>query len=291
MENPSLTLNDTAEQVAPGHGDQPLLSISIVTYRVDLALFTQVLTQLQAAVQQLMQSRPGSSVRIDIVDNGSDAALLHDLLVQSGLSGMTEIRASGRNLGYGKAHNLAISATTAVYHLVLNPDVLMAEDALLVAVNFLDAHADVAALSPYAEDGAGQPAFLCKRYPALLDLALRGFAPRNFRERFSARLAYYENRALVARQVPADVELISGCFMFCRTDALQRTGGFDPAYFLYFEDFALSLELKKFGRLLYVPASRIVHYGGHAGKKGLRHLMHFTASAFRFYNDYGWKLF
>ena len=27
-----------------------------------------------------------------------------------------------------------------------------------------------------------------------------------------------------------------------------------------------------------------------AGKKGLRHVLHFIASAFRFYNQYGWKL-
>jgi GT2 family glycosyltransferase len=125
----------------------------------------------------------------------------------------------------------------------------------------------------------------------VFDLALRGFAPRALRNLFSKRLDYYESRALATHETAMPVDLISGCFMFCRAEALKKAGGFSPAYFLYFEDFSLSLELGKFGRLMYVPACRIVHYGGHAGKKGLRHIAHFMTSAFRFYNHYGWKLF
>jgi GT2 family glycosyltransferase len=78
--------------------------------------------------------------------------------------------------------------------------------------------------------------------------------------------------------------------MFCRAAALREAGGFDPAFFLYFEDFSLSLELRKLGRLMYVPACRITHYGGQAGRKGLRHVLLFARSAFTFYRQYGWKL-
>lgn len=266
-----------------------LLSISIVTYRLDLPLFAQVLARLHAALQYLAREFP-QAVHISIIDNGDDAAELRALLARSGLAGTCDVISAGGNVGYGKAHNLAIARSSATYHLVMNPDVLVAEDSLSVAVKFLEEHPQVAALSPHAVDGEGEPAFLCKRYPALLDLALRGFAPGALRRKFSARLDRYENRALVARQQPAEVDLISGCFMFCRTAALQQAGGFNPVFFLYFEDFALSLELRKSGRLMYVPACRIQHFGGNAGKKGLRHLLHFTASALKFYRQYGWKL-
>src|SRR5690606_33631475 len=97
---------------------------------------------------------------------------------------------------------------------------------------------------------------------------LRGFAPAFLKSRFNTRLAAYENRAVVDADVTAPVDLISGCFMLCRTAALQKVGGFNSAFFLYFEDFALSLELAKIGTLLYLPASKIVHFGGDAGKKG-----------------------
>lgn len=272
----------------PANTAASLLSISIVTWRLDGPLFAQVLAHLHAAIRRLERARK-TQVRLAIVDNGDDAQLIQDLLAASGLG--AELISSGRNLGYGKAHNLAIATTNAPYHLIMNPDVLVAEEALVSAVDYLDAHRDVVALSPQARDGQGEPAYLCKRYPALLDLALRGFAPRGIRRLFNTRLDLYERRALVAQGVVAPVDLISGCFMFCRTQALKQAGGFSPAYFLYFEDFSLSLELKKFGQLIYHPACQIVHYGGHAGKKGLRHASHFVSSALKFYNHYGWKLF
>lgn len=267
-----------------------LLSISIVTWRLEARLFAQVLADLVVAIRHLEQQR-AARVHLTVIDNGADAAAIGELLKAAGLAAATRVISPGKNLGYGKAHNLAIATTTAAYHLIMNPDVRVAEDALLNAVNFLDAHNDVAALSPYASDGSGNTAYLCKRYPALLDLILRGFMPRGVRNRFSKRLDRYESRALVAQGAVADVELISGCFMFCRTDALRKAGGFNPMFFLYFEDFSLSLELRKFGQLIYHPACRIVHYGGHASKKGLRHIAYFAASALKFYNHYGWKLF
>ncbi|MEY4642154.1 MAG: hypothetical protein RLZZ227_2148 [Pseudomonadota bacterium] len=266
-----------------------LLSISIVTYRIDASEFARALNCLRAALEHLALHHAGH-VLITVVDNSKQSALLRSLLHEAGLGEGTTVHEAGQNLGYGKAHNLAIEAARSRYHLIMNPDVEMAPDTLLNAVTFMEQHEDVVALSPHAEDGTGHAAYLCKRYPAVLDLALRGFAPSVLRRRFSKRLGIYENRSLVASNQPARVDLISGCFMFCRTEALRQAGGFDPGFFLYFEDFSLSLELGKLGKLMYYPASRIVHYGGHAGKKGLRHVLHFVASAFRFYNHYGWKL-
>lgn len=266
-----------------------LLSISIVTYQLDAVQFEQVLKNLRIAIRALEQ-QTSSTVQLCIVDNGNDAATIQTLLTSCGLADAASVINTGHNLGYGKAHNRALATTTATYHLILNPDVLVFEDTLLNAMRFMEANTGVAALSPHAIDAAGQTAHLCKRYPALLDLALRGFAPAALKQRFDTRLSRYEQRSLATRHEAAEVELISGCFMFCRTAALGKAGGFNPAYFLYFEDFALSIELKKSGKVLYFPGSRIVHYGGNAARKGLRHFLHFSASALRFYHQYGWKL-
>ena len=78
--------------------------------------------------------------------------------------------------------------------------------------------------------------------------------------------------------------------MLCRTSALQSAGGFNERFFLYFEDFALSRELGKQGALHHVPTVRIIHHGGGASRKGLKHIRYFAASALRFYQQYGWKL-
>jgi GT2 family glycosyltransferase len=71
---------------------------------------------------------------------------------------------------------------------------------------------------------------------------------------------------------------------------LQRLDGFDPRYFLYFEDYDLSLRTGRIARIVYVPAVRIVHFGGGAADKGFQHIRLFAASAWRFFGTHGWRL-
>jgi GT2 family glycosyltransferase len=70
---------------------------------------------------------------------------------------------------------------------------------------------------------------------------------------------------------------------------IDRTGGFDPRFFLYFEDFDWSMRLGQVTRNAFVPSVCIVHHGGAAASKGLRHIGWFLASGVRFYSKHGWK--
>ena len=177
---------------------------------------------------------------------------------------------------------------------MLNPDVELAPDALANGVRWLDAHPDVGALAPFARDGAGRREFLCKRYPAIFDLFLRGFAPAFMRRLFRRRLDRYEMRDVIDGEPPRDVigiPALSGAFMLVRRDAIDRTGGFDPKFFLYFEDFDWSVRLNRITKTAYVPSVQIGHHGGHAARKGLRHIGWFVRSGLRFYRLHGWKWF
>lgn len=78
--------------------------------------------------------------------------------------------------------------------------------------------------------------------------------------------------------------------MLARRQNLVEVGGFSPKYFMYFEDFDLSLRLGRTGRIVYHPGIRIVHEGGRAAKKGWRHIWMFAKSGFTFFNEHGWKL-
>ena len=96
---------------------------------------------------------------------------------------------------------------------------------------------------------------------------------------------------LSEREPSVDIPITSGCFMLSRTKSLTEIGGFDERYFLYFEDFDLSLRLGKKGKLAYLPAMRIQHSGGGAGGKGLNHFKMFVRSGVRFFNTYGWRFY
>src|SRR5690606_29155178 len=99
---------------------------------------------------------------------------------------------------------------------------------------------------------------------------------------FARRLLNYELKEIVERgEAAVDIPLLSGCFMLCESALLKRVGGFDERFFLYFEDFALSMELRKHGVLAYLPDMKIQHFGGNSAKKGLNHIRMFTSSAIK----------
>jgi len=194
------------------------------------------------------------------------------------------------NVGYGRANNLAIPRLESDLHLVMNPDVELEPGALAAAVEALEADPKVGAVAPHVRGPAGEPQYLCKRYPSVWVLFLRGFAPRALRDRNAAALERYEMRDLPADHPYSPVPLASGCFMLMRTELFRRVGGFDPRFFMYFEDYDLSLRFGREAALAYVPASRIVHHGGAASRKGLRHVAWFLRSAWRFFSTHGWKI-
>jgi GT2 family glycosyltransferase len=280
----------------PTRAASPSLRISVVTYSPDAEVLGRTLASAAAAVLRAQAEGALDSADMVLIDNGPDdrARAVVEAAAQSlrdATPGVAVTVLSGHgNVGYGAGHNLAIRDAATDYHLVLNPDVVMAPEALAEAVQFMTRHPDVALLSPRVADEAGRLQYLCKRHPSPLVLALRGFAPASVRTLFRATLERYEMRDLIGeRDVVPDVPIASGAFMFCRTDALRSAGGFDPAFFLYFEDFDLSLRIARAGRLSYVPAVRIVHYGGHTARKGLAHIRMFAASAWRFFRKHGWR--
>nr|WP_233632077.1 glycosyltransferase family 2 protein [Burkholderia gladioli] len=266
------------------------MTVSIVVYRPDLEQLTNTLSSLLDALERLGRLRPGLRAEMFLVDNDGAPASLPalDAWRARGFS-WTGIGGHG-NVGYGRGHNLAIERATSRYHLILNPDIDLDVDALATALAFLDANPDVGLLSPRIDDENGQLQYLCRRYPALLDLFVRGFLPASFRRFFARRLARYEMRdRITASTVLRDPPIVSGCFMLFRTDLLKRLNGFDPRYFLYFEDYDLSLRTRELAHLAYVPAVRVVHHGGGASRKGFAHIRMFVASAFKFYRRFGWR--
>ncbi|KVP20019.1 glycosyl transferase [Burkholderia multivorans] len=268
------------------------LSVSVVTFRADAAMLMQTFSSLLAAFRQLRTARPGLPLRVVLIDNGGDAANLmaaQRRFLDVGAE-CTVLTGHG-NVGYARGHNLSIDKAEGDYHLVLNPDIDAAPDSLERALDFLDAHPDVGLLTPRIGDEGGNIQYLCRRFPAVFDLFARGFLPTAIRRFFRERLAYYEMRDVINdNDVVWDPPIVSGCFMLFRTEVLKNLNGFDPRYFLYFEDYDLSLRTHDVARVAYVPSVRVIHHGGGASRKGFAHIRMFAASAFKFYNRFGWRL-
>lgn len=267
------------------------LSAAIVLYRPDPRL-------LEATIRSLARSIAYAWIKgehtLTLIDHTPDSRqesgpVLSDC-ASEWFGSPVEVMIDPSNPGFGGGHNRVLLRARD-YHLVLNPDVELAPDALQQAIEFMLRHPDCGLLTPAAFFADGTRQYLCKRYPTVLDLLLRGFAPQAVRRLFSARLDRYEMRDQIGDTVVWDPPIISGCFMLFRGDVFRQLGGFDSRFFLYFEDFDLSLRAGRITRLAYVPTVRIVHHGGHAARKGLRHVWMFGRSAITFFSKHGWRWF
>ena len=281
---------------APGLSLSPSLSVSIVVYFPDAAWLATTLATLVAALTHARHAGAMRRAKICLVDNETlnavspYSAQLESMCQEFGWLETVSIAGHG-NIGYGRANNLAIArCTDSDFHLVLNPDVSVNADAITNALHYLQKNIDCAMVSPVATAPDGQALYLVKRFPDLFTLLLRGFAPASIRQRHQARLDAYERRETSFDAGLIDAEIVSGCFMLIRLEALTRVGGFDPAFFLYFEDFDLSVRIHKFASIARVADVRIVHAGGNAAAKGWRHVWWFVRSALRFYGKHGWRL-
>lgn len=272
----------------------PSLSVSIVLYHSSVELLRSTLVSAYDASRRALNEGRLQNVAVFLVDNSLCPDYRGD--VQSALAALqfdaffvVKYVAAENNSGYGGGHNLVMSELEGDYHLVLNPDVELAEAALSIGLDALRNDSGLALVSPRVLGSAGGQEFLCKSYPSVLVLLVRAFAPAFLRKCFTRQLDAYELRDICSKDHTSEVPLASGCFMLLRRSAFTHVGGFNEKYFLYFEDFDLSLRLRGSGRLQFLPAMQIVHHGGYAASKGMRHIWLFLRSGFRFFNDHGWK--
>jgi GT2 family glycosyltransferase len=270
------------------------LNISIVTYDTGRKMLAGTIDSVVAAAKQLQSFRPGFSTCLTLVNNNHgnniDLNEIGPLLNKLEADNYALRLIQGHsNVGYGRAQNMAFFEQRSKYHLFMNPDVELDLGSLLAGIDYLEQNADVGLVGPHVVNRAGAKQFLCKRYPTVLDLLLRGFAPAIIRGFFRARLARYEMQELSEIEPQKDIPITSGCFLLCRSRVISQIGGFDPKFFLYFEDFDLCLRAGKISRVAYLPSMRIQHFGGNAARKGLRHILFFMVSAIRFFTKHGWQ--
>ncbi|MCZ2822322.1 glycosyltransferase family 2 protein [Modestobacter sp. VKM Ac-2977] len=170
----------------------------------------------------------------------------------------------GGNVGYGPAANAGLADLTTGWAVVANPDVRFEENAvdeLLAAAARWPRAATMGPAIRTPEDAL---------YPSARDLpslstgighALLGWVwPAN---PWTAR---YRREREAPRERPAG--WLSGSCLLVDLAAFHSVGGFDPGYFMYFEDVDLAERLGRRGYLhVYVPTAVVVHEGGHATRR------------------------
>ncbi len=195
----------------------------------------------------------------------------------------------GKNLGYGKAHNLAINRSTneANYHVVLNPDISFSGDILNVAFEYMNSHTDIGMLSPAIYYPNGEPQYMCRLLPTPFDLFGRRFLPGLLKSFFKKRMDSYILKDL-DYQTSHNIPNLPGSFMFLRNAAIAEVGAFDEHFFMYLEDVDLTRRIHKKYKTLYYPQISIEHKHDRGSYHSKLLMFYHVKSAIYYFNKWGW---
>ncbi len=172
------------------------------------------------------------------------------------------------NDGFSKANNQALKIAKGEFCLLLNPDTIVEEDTFIKCIHFMKENPDAGALGVHMIDGSGN------------------FLPESKRSLPTPRVSFYKIFGLSSifpkskifsqyhlgyldENQNHRVDVLSGAFMFLRSETIKKTGYLDESFFMYGEDIDLSYRITKSGyKNYYFSETSIIHYKGESTKKG-----------------------
>jgi len=192
---------------------------------------------------------------------------------------------TGKNLGYGKGHNLAIekARNLSKYHIILNPDISFEKGEIEKIYRFMEENSQYGHVMPRIIYPDGELQKLCKLLPTPMDMIRRRFG----RRLTSGIESNYELPEFKYNKV-MEIPNLSGCFMFFRTSVLVELGGFDPRFFMYFEDVDLTRRSFNKSKSIFYPEATIIHKFRKESYKSKKMLYIHSKSAIQYFNKWGW---
>ena len=227
--------------------------------------------------------------KIYLLDNSEKAWLRERVDLQQAPPSSKQLRymAMPENLGYGKAHNIALRESAYYktdFHLVMNSDIRVKAEDIDAMHDWMFCNPEVGQLMPRVVGTDGEQQYLAKRLPSPIDVFGRRFLPAWLMARRNKR---YELRDLDLTR-PVNAPYLSGCFMMLRTKAAVEAGLFDERYFMYPEDIDMTRTIHRNYLTLYYPEWTIVHAHARDSYKNKHMLRIHIQNMCRYFNKWGW---
>ncbi|MFC3169433.1 glycosyltransferase [Paracoccus fontiphilus] len=237
------------------------IAVIIINYgTADLAI---------AAVDSVLARQHGGyPVEVHLLDNaspGDDAAVLSEAHEARNWGNRVRLWLETENHGFGRGNNLVLRALAGRssppdYVFLLNPDAGLQNEAIAILADRLDAAPQAAAAGAAIALPSGRPVTAAFRFPS---------AQSEFAQAVNlGPVSRFFARWIVP--LPPDlpegpVDWVSGAAVMMRLSVLEQLQGFDPDFFLYYEEVELMFRMRKSGHdILHVPAAKVLHAEGAA---------------------------
>jgi hypothetical protein len=231
------------------------------THSPDLSIIIVIWNGKQYArecLDSLRNYQDDPTVEIIVVDNASSDGT--PALVRQGFPWVRLIENSA-NLGFAKANNIGMVASTGKYVCLVNSDVRVPPDCLPRMQAYMEANPAVGMLGPQmlCLDGSIGRSYL--RFPTLWRGICDAFALRRI-FRSSETLNGIEMTDFNNSET-AEVDVLNGWFLMVQRKALEQVGLLDEQFFMYGEDIDWSYRFHKAGwKRVYFSGASAFHHGG-----------------------------
>lgn len=177
--------------------------------------------------------------------------------------------------GFGANHNAAFAESSGDYFVILNPDIELLEDPFSPLLELAERDG-LNICAPIILDAAGRVEDSARNFPT----------PYSLFRRLACRLL---GRPIVPDTLREDAETlqpdwVAGMFVMVARETYQRLGGFNDAYFLYFEDVEFGARARLAGcHILVCKAARVIHQAQRDSHRRLRFMWWHVQSATKFF--------
>ena len=193
---------------------------------------------------------------------------------------------TNKNLGFGKAHNYIINDIDSKYHAIVNPDILLEEDALQEIIKYLDNNKEVGMVIPNMTDEKGTRQEVYRLEPTIFDMFIRMFCKGLFKKRKAKHTMQNMDYSK-----PFQVPFGQGSFLVIRTKLFKELNGFDDNFFMYLEDADLCKRVNRVSKLMYLPSATVIHKWEKGSHKNKTLFKHHLKSMKYYFKKWGYKLF
>lgn len=252
----------------------PALAAVIVNYNAGV--------ELRTALQSIADEMTGRTWEAVVVDNHSTDGSAD---IAGEFAPQARVLRNPANVGFGRAVNQGVAATSAPLVLIMNPDCRLESGAAATLTAEIESHRSCAIAGPRVLDPDGSVQGSARGDPDMLT----GLFGRTGPLRFLMPASSIARRNVVTSATDSTVvDWVSGACMLVRRSAFEGVGGFDPRYFLYWEDADLCRRLRAYGHeIRYVPSATAVHRVGHSSKTArAASIKAFHESAYLYYTTH-----
>jgi N-acetylglucosaminyl-diphospho-decaprenol L-rhamnosyltransferase len=191
------------------------------------------------------------------------------------------------NLGFARACNQGISASSGELVGLVNPDTLVEQSFFRRVEAFFAENPAVGVAGPRVLDADGRVQLSARRELSMIS-GLFGRTSLLTRLFPASTLVKKQFPAVTELTAPAAVDWVSGACMVVRRRALEEVGTLDERFFMYFEDADLCRRVREAGWFVYyLPDIEVTHQAGGSTRSRPRAIWDLHKSAFLYHRKHG----